>query len=912
MRRTAADDRAIEARVERKKTSALFPSESPPLVFISSVMDSETEGYRREAVEAVQKVANLQPWAFEYTSASPDGAQSVYLQKVREAAIVIWLATQRTTGPVQEEVREALASGSRLLVFKLYAEGATAETESLLGDVQQHVKWSKPDANEGDLGDAIRLALCDVVSRALRQPREHIGVDELLSEEWRLSIARCIERWVSLQVPHEMATNMAVDLDIVSPIKDMPLIGVAVLTGEVGVGKSLALERLFQKALQEYQSDKSRPIPVFLNAHDVDTLQGAIRLKLKALGVLRTGAVRVFIDRADEQGDGRLTTLLQEARIISGAWEDTLVVMASRELPCLTNVTECVTVSTLSYEQAAELIAKIEGDEPQAWYLKTLPLPLREAVTRPLFAIIYANCIRRRMACMPQSDAELLDELAEQAVSKASDSVGASRALRHLATQSIRRESTPVHIGDIEDQEDLRLCCQTGIVVRTGKQVQFPLLVLTHWFAAQALIKGEVNIEAIATSSTEAERWRYPFSIAVATVSHVHATRLLAPLVKQQPAFASQIVRSAVWNSTSEEDYALPPAIECGENLRSAINHWAKGIGPLARTFYPLHNRADLPPLAVKRRQRDLGVWWYEGNDKFPPVVDIERDGANLNEHDWTSSYWSVIGSQPAWAWLWSLDMMSQAVSTAVKKRLLLVPEGPLAEEVQWEWVLELMHNGGLRSEAFPLDDIERVVARLPCGLFRKFPSPLLIDTDCLRNRIKALRIASATEWSAPTPGRDLPQGNWAWSSYSPERLLEKTTCVFEKTILAYQQLVDEWFPNFRDRLEHAVTLPARVIGVVIPTSASNGLYAPCISWYFEPLPKGLKSEVVLHLGSESLPPNSLDGLYDKLKAARPEAATWISACLEQSVLDIFSAKPITKMVYKWLKHDLKKVGWIK
>ena len=875
-------------------------------------MDDETQNYRREAVEAVQKVANLQPWAFEYTSASPDGAQSVYIQKVREAAIVIWLATKRTTEPVQKEVRESLAIGTRLLVFKLYHTGATAETDCLLNDVQNHVKWCKPSDGAGNLGEAIRLGLCDEVSRALRQPRENVGVDEILSEEWRLSIARCIERWLSLQVPQEVATSMAVDLDIVSPIKDMPSIGVAVLTGDVGVGKSLALERLFQKALKEYQSDKSRPIPVFLNAHDItSTLQDAICLKLKALGIQRTHGVRVYVDRADEQGDGKLVALLQDARIISRAWNEPLIVIASRRLPCLTNVAECVTVSSLSYEQAAELIAKIDGNEPHAWYLNTLALPLREAVTRPLFAIIYANCICRRMKHMPQSDAELLDELAEQAVSKASDSVRASRALRHLATLSIRRESAPVHIGDIADQEDLRLCCQTGIVVRTGKQVQFPLLVLTHWFAAQALIEGEVDIDAISRSPLEAERWRYPLSIAIANVRHEHATRLLIPIVEKQPAFAAQIVRHALWNNISEEDYALPPAIECGENLRSAIMHWAKGIGSLAHTFYPLYNRTDLPPLAVKRQRRDIGIWWYTGKDKVPEIVDVEKDGVSLIRGEWDCQYWSVIGSQPAWAWLWSLDMFSGTISNAVEKKHLLVSKGPIYEELQWEWVLELMHHGGTCSEAFLLEDVERELA-FPDRVVRKSLYPHFINPKCIRERIAALRAEGATEWPAPTPGRDLPQGSLVWSGYSDERLLEKTVCVFEKAILAYQQLVDEWFPNFKNRLEHAVTLPARVVGVVIPTPDLPKFNTPCVNWYFEPLLHGSKSEVVLRLASESRPSDAPNDLYDKLKGARPEAAPWISAWLESSILDIFNAKPVTKMAYEWLKRDLKKVGWMK
>lgn len=190
MRHKATKESTNDVRVMRDKTPSLIPGESPPLVFISSVMNSQTADYRKEVVEAVQRVPFLQPWAFEFTPASSDGARPIYLQKVREAAIVIWLATTDTTVPVQEEVREALAIRNRLLVFKLYGAGASPETEALLNEVQRHVKWCMPGDGHGALGKAVGLAFYDEINRAIRQPRECTTPDDFISDEWRLSIAR--------------------------------------------------------------------------------------------------------------------------------------------------------------------------------------------------------------------------------------------------------------------------------------------------------------------------------------------------------------------------------------------------------------------------------------------------------------------------------------------------------------------------------------------------------------------------------------------------------------------------------------------------------------------------------------------------------------------------------------------------
>jgi hypothetical protein len=99
---------------------------------------------------------------------------------------------------------------------------------------------------------------------------------------------------------------------------------------------------------------------------------------------------------------------------------------------------------------------------------------------------------------------------------------------------------------------------------------------------------------------------------------------------------------------------------------------------------------------------------------------------------------------------------------------------------------------------------------------------------------------------------------------------------------------------------------------VVIPSPAQDDSRGPWISWHFEPLPKTAKSEVTLRLGTALLPQDELRGLYGKLAESRPEAASWISAWHENSVLDIFEARPVTSMVYAWLKRDLQKVQWFK
>jgi hypothetical protein len=228
-----------------------------------------------------------------------------------------------------------------------------------------------------------------------------------------------------------------------------------------------------------------------------------------------------------------------------------------------------------------------------------------------------------------------------------------------------------------------------------------------------------------------------------------------------------------------------------------------------------------------------------------------------------------------------------------------------------WRWVLALTHRGGLWSEPIPLDEIESALQRQPQGKVHLYLEAVVIDTQALSARLSVLRASNASAWPPPSPGRDQAQGPYVWSAYSDQQLLGKVKVIYEAALLAYRQMVDEWFPSFRERMEFAVTLPARLTGVVIPTRAGKSATPPSISWFLDPLPCGAATEVSLQLASAPLSVDFLDAQFNKLCECRPGVASWISARLENSVLDIFGATPVTSLVYEWIKRDLKTLGWM-
>jgi hypothetical protein len=414
-------------------------------------MRPEIQWARDATVDALTKNPTLIPWAFEYTPASSEAADVSYLAKVREADFVIWLIGEMTTPPVRDEIAEAVAANKRIWAITLPADERDELTTELLRDVRGRAKTAAA-STAAELRELLALTLSDEVIRALRDTPGLTRL-ALLEQLGRRSRARMVSRWVAVGLDAAEAISFADDPAVgapppnVLPDADQPL---SILVGDVGAGKSVVAERALQRALLEARNRAGPPIPMFLHMRDTSGgVEPAIRVRADGLGDPRLQGAYVVIDGADEVPPDIAARVIEEARELAHALPQTRILITSRPTAALRRgVPERVELPALTAEEARALAGRVGGYEITVAAESGWPQSVRDAVRRPLFAILM-GLNRRSGRRAPQTTGQLLGELVEGAV----DTGAANEALPtlHKLARLVTDTGAPVDRAELGD-----------------------------------------------------------------------------------------------------------------------------------------------------------------------------------------------------------------------------------------------------------------------------------------------------------------------------------------------------------------------------------------------------------------------------------------------------------------------------
>ena len=732
-----------------------------------------------------------------------------------------------------------------------------------------------------------------------------------LSQESR---ARCIMRWQAIGLSRAEADALLNDPSVGplrpewQPTEERPFV---LLLGEMGIGKSLIAERLLQAEIEKARGGEGGRLPVYLDARRAaGRLQDAIKESLKDFGDPKFQDVIVIVDGADEVGTGLAGQILNETRLIVEKWPRTRVVITSRPIPILKEAEESTRIPVLSDTEVTALISRVTGSSFSSHFVE--PESLKDAIRRPLFAILFGVSLKNRKATNPHSKGELLSNLVAQSLQRVrSDFSKAEHLLQRLAILSTDRSTNPVPIGEVGTPAEIQPLLESRLVIEDGGVLSFPLPILTQWFAAQSLATDSFSIDGFINDPERIERWKYAFTIFVSVFGHDKVSEVLSSLAETNPAITAEIVDEGLVDWGSGEGFFPPSFLECGQRIRTAMQSWVKGVGPLTPFISPVREDGSLPPLGVQIHEEHITTSWYSGNSETSEVVRLPVPWDGWQTDDWLGFRHARGGHQPAWAWRWTLEELVSGLSNLLQRRGIPLEDGPLAREVLWEEALTIIGQSSLHYDPISLDKVENRLSQFSENtILQGPPSRHGVLIDQFRSKLEYLHQTGKTEIENPWPGPDRSGGRWVSDQYSTNQKIARIRAVFEGALEAYQRIVEAWFSNFSLRLHTAVLFPVRVIVSLGETSDGR----PTVSWYFEVLPRGNQNSVEIHSSERSRDSRLLlRSLKEKIDQLRPEASEFLSASIHREFSGIFfRITPAMELVYRWLWNDLERVGWVK
>lgn len=869
--------------------------------FVSSRISPETDWARKACFDVLRRQSIFTPWLFERTPPSSANLSDSYLEPLKESDLVVWLVEATTSKAVAEEIKTALSTRRPILMFRIDPVDSDAGTNTLMERVGAKWAWA---FDASDLAAKLEIALGDELMRAWRS-RRLTNRAALLASLKRASLNRCIVRWESLGLSEALACQLAADPTIgVQTLPQEP--GFRLLRGEIGVGKSLTVERFYQSAITQAQADANQGIPVFVEAKRLSgSLIDELNRQLGDSPDHETAFVFV-IDGLDEASPENRIELAREARLLARSFSRAQVLLTSRPLIELGEEFDGVAIDipSLTQEAAFELMARVAGRQIRDDQYWDYPESFHEAIQRPLFAILVAvNHREDEFHDLPTG------KLIAQLVSK---SLGRVRAredsseplLRRLGRLTIENGGAPVPLGSVCSFADAAPLLRSRLVVEAEGRLSFPLAILGEWFAARDLEIGEPPIDLIVQDPQRLAKWLVPITICVSEAGESTVDRLMKAVAANRPALAAEILADA-FNTWTRHPGAATCRVDWrdfGTRFRDSTEAWCKGLQPLTSLIAPVNASGKLQDLGILTDETGVIYTSWARRPMAEGVVELPLGFAQ--SLDWNGFHLRrQLEPSSGLVWRCTHDDLKGELSKLLRLRKFPLPDA-LRPEYVWRAGLAVVgREGSMSSRPIPRGEIEAVLAKLPqYGLYGGVSGTW--DVGTMRAELNGfLNNSEAPSLSPPWTIPSEDRAGYVWGGYTLTELLARTFEIYTAGYRAYFEIADRWLPKFRLELELSTERPFRLKGVVKPQAEnSENQFGPSICYYREHHKGGPDFVIDLAVVDEQG--------WDAFRSHANEISRTRRIGFTTSFLDIFHLDAAERLAYSKLERDLDAYGW--
>ncbi|MEB8341299.1 NACHT domain-containing protein [Streptomyces endophyticus] len=761
---------------------------------------------------------------------------------------------------------------------------------------------------------------------------------EALLADLSTSRGRLVSRWIAVGLDPEQAEELADDSTVGVCPEFMQFHAerrFTVLTGDFGSGKTVALEREYQASALRALDNPDEPLPVHLSAKSTGSDFLRALDEQTARFPSAHSKVTLFLDGLDEFGAGRSAELVDDLQAWLYSAPGRKVLATSRPDANL-RANDCLTLPALSDTELNDLLERVGAPRDLAWHPNS---EIRDALHRPLFALIAADC-RKAGSQVPYSRGSFLAALVERALTRASGLGSDTYALLARLGRLTLDVGGGVPAGEVGTSEEQVRLVQTRLVVHRNRMFTFALPVLGQYFGGQYVLDNGLP-ELVQFSPQRRDRWRDALTFVVSSGSWERVTALLSDLTTVDPGLAAWITDQGVPSYEREPVAALPEALECARRLSVTLDAWLSGIGRAGTLLSCSDGTGRGVPIGVgsgAEISTGLHVVFaapkdFDGSERFFEVsgaADMDRgevDGVRI------TSFHSVnmLPDMPAWPWRLTLSWVKTSMKALLERRAFVLP-GNLAACQERAWSLSRLltgQSGHLGHRPIPLtdvvssiDEIFRLAPNAGRVQFQRNTMALRTELVELRDQCAEKRLPTMRDGKIhrpyPVPDRPPHEPSRAISSlYSREVLTDLVRHVYSDALSIYEDIVTEYLSPVQRTLQLGGALPVRFECKISWPPVGDGRrldIGPRFSRTVLPLPSGSASQVdvtqVEDVSAESdYWPEWVGSDEVDFRRIRPKSAAWSGRSVAHETLWVFKDTPATNLAYNWLSQDISAVG---